>query len=492
MMRRLALLLLLAMRALSQDASKLISEIAALQSSASVQHARIGFEFVDMESGKVMAQNDAMTFFTPASNTKLYTTALALLRLGPDYQFHTEVRTPGVWSAGQSVLFSLRLVGGGDPNLSGRVLPYAVHSVDTDPLGAWKELVAKLAGAGIRAVDGDVTGVSTRYAGDLYPDGWTMDDSIYGYGSPVTALALNDNAVSVSVLPTSESELAAVILQPVTSNMVVLNEVITRAAKNTDVHVTRRAGSNELVLWGTIGNSSMAWKEDVAVYDPALFAAATFIDALREQGITIRGMARSQYIAASGDASTPAESGTVLAVHASAPLWQDLEVVNKVSQNLHAEMLLREVGHVCRGAGTLEAGAAEREAFLKAIGITHEETGFALDDGSGLARQDLTTPASTVALLQYMWHTPQRDVWLRTMPVGGVDGSLEHRFHKVRGAERIHAKTGSISHVDTLSGYIETNRHRWIAFSMMVNGAAGPEAEVRNFMDRLCALFLNE
>lgn len=488
---RLALALLLTTSGLGADSRKLASEIASLQTSEAVEYGRVGFEFVDAESGEILAQDNPRTFFTPASNTKLYTTALALVRLGPDYRFHTEVRTPEVWRAGQAVVSGLRLIGGGDPNLSGRILPYVVHSVDTDPFAALKELAGKLASAGLREVDGDVTGVSTRYAGDSYPDGWTIDDSIYSYGAPVTALALNDNAVSLTVSPSSVGDLAEVVLQPATSHLIVLDEVTTSPSKNTDVHVTRRPGSNELVLWGTIGSGSMAWKEDVAVDDPAMFAAEAFMDALREQGITVRGVARSQYIPAS-DAASPIEAGAMLAVHDSPPLWQDLEVVNKVSQNLHAEMLLREVGVVCRSAGTLEAGAAEREAFLQGIGITHEGTGFALDDGSGLARQDLTTPVSTVALLRYMWHTPERAVWLRTMPVGGVDGSLEHRFHNIRGAERIHAKTGSISHVNTLSGYIETNRHRWVAFSLMVNGTPGRETEVRNFMDQLCALFLNE
>jgi D-alanyl-D-alanine carboxypeptidase/D-alanyl-D-alanine-endopeptidase (penicillin-binding protein 4) len=184
--------------------------------------------------------------------------------------------------------------------------------------------------------------------------------------------------------------------------------------------------------------------------------------------------------------------GTVLAVHESPPLWQAIQVVNKVSQNLHAEMLLREVAHVTHGIGTLEAGRAERETFLKEIGITPEETGFTLEDGSGLARQDLTTPDSTVLLLKYMWQRPDRDVWLRSLPIGGVDGSLQHRFQGIPGAERVHAKTGSISHVNALSGYIETRKHRWLAFSAMVNATNGPNGEVRDFLDRLCAIFLEE
>jgi len=467
-----------------------------IQRSLAVQRGRIGFQFVDVQSGQILAELNSANFLTPASNTKLYTTALALVRLGPNYKFQTELRTTSPWTPGQATVSGLQLIGGGDPNLSGRVLPYALHSVDTDPLAAFKELASKLAAAGVRRIDGDVTGVATRYPGDLYPDGWTLDDAIYGYGAPVSALTLNDNAISLTVSPTAEGELADVALQPSTGHFIILNEVTTNISSKTDIHVTRHPGSSELVLWGTIGTTQNAWREDVAIDDPALFAAEALIDALEEQQITVRGGARSQYTESSEASTSPSpaasSSGTLLAVHDSAPLWEDLEIINKVSQNLHAEMLLREVAHCSGGAATLAAGAAEREAFLRQIGITHDGSGFALDDASGLARQDLTTPQSTVALLRYMWQRPEHDVWLQSLPIGGLDGSLEHRFRNVSGAERVHAKTGSISHVNALSGYIETNRHRWRAFSVMVNATAGPDAEVRSFIDQLCALFLNE
>ena len=433
----------------------------------------------------MLAELNSSKFFTPASNTKLYTTALALVRLSPNYKFQTELRTSGPWSAGKPVLSDLQLVGGGDPNLSGRALPYTLHSVDTDPFAAWKELASKLWAQGVREIDGDVTGVASRYQGDVYPDGWTIDDAIYGYGAPVTALAPNDNAISLAVDPTSDGELADVTLEPATDHLVILNEVITDTSSTTRIHVTRRPDSNEVKLSGTIGMTAGTWKEDVAVEDPALFAAEALIDALEEQNITVRGAARSEY----GERSA---SGNVLAVHESEPLWEDLQVIHKVSQNLHAEMLLREVGHFSEGTGTQEAGRAERDKFLTEIGITREGTGVALYDGSGLARPGLPTPASTVTLLRYMWQRPEHDVWLQTLPVGGIDGSLEHRFAKIQGAERVHAKTGSISHVNTLSGYIETKRHRWLAFSVMVNATAAPESEIRAFIDHLCALFLQE
>lgn len=166
-------------------------------------------------------------------------------------------------------------------------------------------------------------------------------------------------------------------------------------------------------------------------------------------------------------------------------------MVNKVSQNLHAEMLLRELGFAQVGAGTLAAGVAARKAFLAEAGVTEKGTGYVLEDGSGLARQDLITPHSAVALLRYMWSRPERGVWLASLPVGGVDGSLEHRMSKASHAERIHAKTGSLSHVFALSGYAEPGPGKWLAFSILINGATAPEQEVSDFVDQFCALMLN-
>lgn len=475
------------------DISRKIADL--VEQSPSVQRGRFGFQFVDLNTGQVLAEKDAANFFTPASNTKLYTTALALVRLGPDYRFTTELRTRSSWTPGQQIIRGLELVGGGDPNLSGRVLPYVHDSVDGDPFAALGDLADKLAAAGVKEVDGDVTGVATRYPGDRYPDGWTVDDTIYGYGAPVSALTVNDNVVTLSATATVPGELPAIELRPATSHFVVLNEAITDASKETHLHVTRTPGSNEVVLWGTLGVASAKWQEDLGVEDPALFAAEALMDVLRDRGIAVRGEPRAEYRELSEVPSplleTPlAPTDAVLAVHQSPPLAQAIQVINKVSQNLHAEMLLREVARVTHGVGTLDAALKERENFLSDIGVTPDGTGLALVDGSGLARGDLTTPLSTVTLLRYMWGRPDRDVWFQSLPTGGVDGSLEHRFRGIKGAERVHAKTGSISHVNALSGYLETREHGWIAFSVMVNGTVGQEAEVRGFIDKLCAIFL--
>ena len=473
---------------------------ALIRKSPSVQRGYLGYQFMDVLTGKILAEENSRRFFTPASNAKLYTTALALTRLGPGYTFQTDLRTTGPWTPGQPTLRDLQLVGGGDPNLSGRTIPYRVDAPTGDPLAVLRKLAGQLFAKGVREIDGDVTGVSTRYPDDRYPDGWTLDDDIYGYGAPVSALAVNDNIVSLKVKPGDEGQLATIELQPATGNFIILNEVVTDGSRKCEIQITRPPGSNELVLRGIIGRFSSAWEQDVAVDDPALFAAESLIQVLRDTGIIVRGVARSEYRPASepSDAACslpPApeqQLEAVIASHRSAPLGQIIQVVNKTSQNLHAEMLLREVARTTEGEGSLACGLKEREKFLSEIAITKDGSGFFFSDGSGLARQDLTTPGSTVSLLRSLWASPNRLVWLESLPIGGVDGSLEHRFHHIRNANRIHAKTGSLSHVNALSGYIETSRRRWIAFSIMVNATPNHTEDVQTFLDKLSAIFLND
>jgi serine-type D-Ala-D-Ala carboxypeptidase/endopeptidase (penicillin-binding protein 4) len=260
---------------------------------STLQHGRIGYEFADLESGSILAAKDADLHFVPASNMKLYTTALALLRLGDQYRMRTELRTTGSLGQEHRALPDLLLVGGGDPNLSGRPLPYQVGAPDADPFAGLRELAEELFAAGVRQIDGDVTGVATRYGPELYPDGWTIDDSHYDYGAPVSALTWNDNSIAITVRPTSNGELADLEISPQTGDFVVLNQIVTDPSKTTRIELQRPAASNELVLRGTISDVTGQWTEQIGVRDPARSAAEALISALRERGIEVRGEARS-------------------------------------------------------------------------------------------------------------------------------------------------------------------------------------------------------
>lgn len=466
-------------------------------SSPSLSHAHLGWKFLEADTGKVLADHEASTFFAPASNAKLYTTAAALVRLGVTYQFKTIVKTSATVDTDGALHGDVVLVGGGDPNLSGRTLPYTPDKHEEDPLAAVKRLADQIQSRGIHQVHGDVIGDDTRYPFDPYPDGWTIDDATWYYGAPVSALSVNDNSVQISVSPTQPGEAADVHLDPEFSYFVVLNRVVTDESAAAHIDISRPPGSNELILSGTIGRRAPKVEQYVATPDPALFAASALKAQLEERGISVYGLARARHrdLSSVPDPLTEARvvsapEGTVLASLDSAPLYQIVQVVNKVSQNLHAEMLLREVALATRGVGTVAAGLEERTKFLAEAGI--DSAAFDLADGSGLARQDLTTPDSTVQLLRYMWQRPERDSWLASLPVGGIDGSLRRRFKNLLGAERIHAKTGSLAHVSTLSGYLQAKSGKWIIFSVMINGEVNDKGDVQNFLQQAFALFLDK
>lgn len=462
-----------------------------------LSRAHAGWKFVEADTGKVLAAHEAENFFTPASNTKLYTTAAALVRLGATYQFKTTVTTPGTIDADGAMSGDLVFVGGGDPNLSGRLLPYSVAPRDEDPLAAVKRLADQIQARGIKQIHGDVIGDDRRYPFDPYPDGWTLDDSIWYYGAPVSALAVNDNSVEVTIQPTAPGDPADVRLNPELGYFIVMNRAVTDLSSDSNIDISRLPGSNELVVTGRIGQTAPKVKQFVAAAEPALFAAGALKWELEQRGIAVLGHARVLHRDLSSVPDPLAEARvvglpgtTMVASLDSAPLYQVVQVVNKVSQNLHAEMLLREVGVATRGVGTLAAGLDERKKFLAEAGV--ENNGYDFADGSGLARQDLTTPDATVQLLRYMWQRPERDLWLASLPVGGVDGSLRRRFKTLPGAERIHAKTGSLSHVASLSGYLQNKSGRWIIFSMMVNGGVDDNGDVQKFFEQACAEFLGE
>jgi D-alanyl-D-alanine carboxypeptidase/D-alanyl-D-alanine-endopeptidase (penicillin-binding protein 4) len=207
-------------------------------------------------------------------------------------------------------------------------------------------------------------------------------------------------------------------------------------------------------------------------------------DALTRQGVAVRGEAVARH--AWPDETPVRPAGVELARRDSAPLLEDLRVMAKVSQNLHAELMLRAVGRARRGAGTLEAGLEEMRAFLKEVGVSAGE--FQASDASGLSRTNLVTPAAVVKLLEYMYRSPHRQDWMGLLPVGGEDGTLRLRFRDTAAAGRIRAKTGTLTHITSLSGYAERRDGGMLAFSFLANNESAPAAEVRAILDKLCVL----
>lgn len=446
-----------------------------------------GIRVTDAESGKVLYSYNEDKFFVPASNTKLFTTSLALRSLGPDYKFRTRVEIPS-GSIVNGKVSELRLIGGGDPNLSARLLPYNKQEQGADALAAIRALADRVVAQGVRRVEGDIVGDDSAFLWEPFPDGWSVDDPVYEYGAPVSALTLNDNAFRLTVLPGAAAGApASLTLNPPLEYLTVHNRTKTVETGPARIRFDRIPGSKELVVTGTVLLGAPSGTFLLAIDDPALFAASALKTALEQRGVEILGGARSVHRSAEGD--MPEWKGTEIAVIESAPLSQVLQVVNKVSQNLHTEILLREIARVKTGVGSRRQGLEELARYLQETGVAEGQWNFA--DASGLSRLTLVTPLTLSKLLCDMYRTPLRDVWMATLPVGGVDGTLEKRFQQSSAGQRIHAKTGSLSHVAALSGYaVREDGHTWV-FSVIANNYNASHSAIRPVIDKLALALLD-
>jgi D-alanyl-D-alanine carboxypeptidase/D-alanyl-D-alanine-endopeptidase (penicillin-binding protein 4) len=507
-----------------EEKKRLAKDIAAILEQPPLDRAHWGIDVVDLDTGKTLFSQNAEQLFLPASNTKLFTTAAALAIAGPEYRFRTTVEAEGRIDGHGRLLGDLAIMGRGDPNISGRALPYALKTQRTPPhTQILEEMADQVARSGLKIVDGDLIGDDTYYAFERYAEGWALDDVQWVDGAPVSALTFNDNVVFVNILPGEQpGDKALITVEPETGYYELDNRVVTSVAGVTKrVGIHRDPGSKKIVLWGALPVGDAGMKEPLAIEDPAEFVAQLFRTLLERRGIVIRGKARARHgegaqffdpipppakLPAPGIdnpaanrpagipeaagavpqpgttpgqnplSATPAQRATeadspstnkVLAEHFSIPLLDDIRVTNKTSQNLHAELALRLAGKLRGTGGSFEGGREAVKQFLLQAGLKEDE--FAFLDGSGLSRRDLVTPAATVQLLIYAARQPWGAAFEESLPVSGVDGSLADRFQGTPAAGLIHAKTGSLSHVNALSGYGQTQKGRRFVFSIFCN-----------------------
>jgi D-alanyl-D-alanine carboxypeptidase/D-alanyl-D-alanine-endopeptidase (penicillin-binding protein 4) len=265
-----------------------------------------------------------------------------------------------------------------------------------------------------------------------------------------------------------------------------------------DITLAREPGSEVVVVSGTLPAKTASRKLVLAVQEPAFHAAAMLKRLLEQRGVAVNGVARAIH-----ERIPAADVPKVLAEHVSVPLADSVKLVNKISQNLHTEALLRTAAHeAClrapAGAAGLDCLDLKADAIVNvfckesyaAMGIPSDDV--TQTDGSGLSRHDLVTPRALVALLQFArkqpWFTPYYD----SLPVAGIDGTLEDRLKNTEAARRIHAKSGSLEHVRTRSGYAETPKGRKLIFSFLGNNQGGKYHEGTDVLDSLSLAMIEE
>jgi serine-type D-Ala-D-Ala carboxypeptidase/endopeptidase (penicillin-binding protein 4) len=447
-----------------------------------------GLLIVDAESGETLYQQNPDRYFVPASNMKLFATALALAKLGQEFRFHTTLETSGAISSGGLLTGNLVLVGRGDPNLSNRKFPYELkEEFDGPPEKALAELADALVVKGVKEISGDVIGDDSYFPRERYPNGWEIDDMVWEYGAAISSIVVDDNTVTLTLTPGEQpgSPVQAA-LNLATPDFLVENDVVTSASDvKSDLTLTREPGSSLVTVKGTMPAKGAPRKLVLAIEEPAQHAAALLKRLLQERGVKISGVARARH-----EMPKTQEDPTVLAEHVSVPLGDAIKLINKISQNLHTEMLLRTVARRNGVWATPDDLMKVPQDFYASAGITPDDV--IQTDASGLSRHDLVTPRAIVALLAFAQKQPWFETYYASLPVAGVDGTLEDRMKNTPAAGRIHAKTGSVEHVRTLSGFAETPGGRRLIFSFLSNNQGGKSHEALDALTGLCVAMLEE
>jgi D-alanyl-D-alanine carboxypeptidase/D-alanyl-D-alanine-endopeptidase (penicillin-binding protein 4) len=447
-----------------------------------------GLLIVDAESGETLYEQNADKYFVPASNMKLFTTALALAKLGPEYRFHTTLETHGTISSEGVLGGDLALVGRGDPNLSNRKFPYELkEEFDGPQEKALAGLADALVAKGVKEISGDVIGDDSYFPRERYPNGWEIDDMVWEYGAAISAIVVDDNTVALTLTPGEQAgNPVQGAVAPATPDFTVENDVVTSAADvKPDLTLTREPGSNIVVVKGSLPAKSAPRKLVLAIEEPAQHAATLLKRLLEDRGIKIGGVAKARH-SQDGGSGDPA----VLAEHVSVPLGDAVKLINKISQNLHTEMLLRTAARQNGVWATTDELMKVPADFYAAAGIAPEDV--IQTDASGLSRHDLVTPRAVATLLSFAQKQSWFGPYYGSLPVAGVDGTLEDRMKNTAAAARIHAKTGSVEHVRTLSGFAETPDGRRVIFSFLSNNQGGKSHEAADALTGLCVAMLEE
>lgn len=464
-----------------------------------------GIQVIDPERGEVLFAKNADKLFVPASNTKLFTTATAFERLGPDFRFKTNAYATGSVSENGIVDGDLVLESRGAFNFANML--HAAYS----PSGILSDLAIQMAAKGIRQINGDLIADDAYFPHTHQPavtrTATTKKVSRRGrrgrrvtkvktvtvvrrapVGSAPCPLALQDNVIRVAVTPgRGVGAPVDVFTLPETRFLTVENRATTGARRSKRALSVTKTGSNRIRISGRLPVSGAGFHATVPIDDPPRFTASLFKDTLAHYGIKVRGSVQSCY--GRGSCGGDRSSWQRVAIHESMPLLDIIQVINKDSHNTLAELLLRALGTEIKGQGTIEAGLEVERAFLREIGVDSSQA--SLVDGSGLSRENLVTPQAVTQLLKHVYTRDYFASYFNSLAVNGVDGTLRRRMGQPELRERIHAKTGTLSNAITLSGYIATAGQKPLLFSIMANNLTISSHAARSTIDQICDILLS-
>ncbi|AQR73962.1 D-alanyl-D-alanine carboxypeptidase/D-alanyl-D-alanine-endopeptidase [Sphingomonas sp. LM7] len=430
---------------------------------------RFGLVVLDADGKEIVTVNPDGRFI-PASNTKIFTTAAAYASLAgldqPDDAGGAAVRIEG----GDVIL-----EGHGDARLS------SAADCIIDCLAVLADAVAKKTKR-VRGVIGD----DTAFPDQRWSPGMSWNNIPSRYGTGISALTLDDNELVINVVPDKLGAPAKVTLP--LPYYTVDSRVMTVAGAERKISYDRDPNRKALRVTGTIGVDAKPEPLRVGIDDPAHYAAWRFKALLEARGVKVTGAvsARHRTLLPGDDpearngapAARPPEQAA-LAKLVPPPLAEDVVRINKESQNLHAELLMRRVG-VRRGTGSIADGVAEVGAMLEAAGVPR--TAWDLSDGSGMSSYNRAAPRGTAKMLRWIAGQPWGAAWRASLPIGGVDGTLAKRFKGTLLEGKVFAKTGTLNATNALSGYLIAKSGKTLTFSTFANDVPA-DASATKYLD---------
>lgn len=451
---------------------RLRQDLQAIFSAPAINHAQWAVSVDSLRTGESLFRQNEFRLLVPASNQKLLTTAVAAAKLGWDFRYTTRLYATGPISADGTLQGDLLIVADGDPTINPR------HPERWAVFDQWAQA---LADTGLHLVAGQLVGDDHAFAEPGWAPGWSWDDLALGYGAPVSALQYNENQVEVMVAPgDSPGGRIVVAMSPPGSGLTIDHRATTASpAEPTTIVVERVPGSTILVVRGQIAVDAKPVTAVAAVANPTVLYLNAFREALARHGIFVGGNPIDI-----DDLRVPpsADRATLLLEDRSPPLSDIIAVTLKFSRNLYAETLLRTLARPELPA-TAEMGLNVVRDTLRTWGIGPEY--FLARDGSGLSRYNWLSPDAVMRLLTYVRLNPAlAGAYTRALAVAGVDGSLEERMKGTTAEGRVFAKTGSMSQVRALSGYLTTLDGEPLAFSILANGFRVPSRQIDDAVDR--------
>ncbi|HZW38188.1 MAG TPA: D-alanyl-D-alanine carboxypeptidase/D-alanyl-D-alanine-endopeptidase [Ignavibacteriaceae bacterium] len=441
-------------------------------------NAQWGVVIQSLETGEYLYKRNEDKLLMPASNLKLFTTAAGLTLLGHDYTYKTRVYSRGELD-GSTLKGDIIIQGTGDPTFSGRFYNGDMFKVFND----WADSLMDL---GIDEITGNIIGDDNLFDDVGLGTGWAWDYESDWFAAPSSAICFNDNCVDILITVDKEEFLPIVKMFPNTKYTMIMNDItVVPSDSITDINVHRERGTNIVTISGTIRQND-SLRTYVTVNNPTQYAMVVLKDVLEKKGINVQGYAMDI-----DDVSIPLDYAKTkkLFTYYSPTLKEIVKVINKNSQNLWAEQLLRTIGYEKKHFGSVDAGLDACESVLRDMGINPESLNIV--DGSGLSRLNLVTSKQILSVLTYMYKSKNFIPYYNSLPIAGLDGSLAGRLKNTKAENKVRAKTGFIGNVRALSGYAYSDDNELFAFSIIANNFNVPVKLVENIQDLVCLRLAN-